>query len=335
VAIFELAPVSLGVARSNDPPRPHRNYCGLLAARNCEFIHPFQRPPSTWTHSPARFVILNRVPLGALPKTMPVADGAALMFTPGRCRKTVSTFRNNTAFPADAIVAPWAVIEAGRSHATAAGGSGAGSRILALAAGSGVTSDDCTECTIGAVSVGCVAVGCAAVFSPAAVQKNASTPLGREARRPMIMRKNIRGLALLALAYIAFWPVEYSVAQDQPRARELSRSGPVLVFRKRESPVLFSQEGEVRFQNAYVDQNGSIRADGHNLDLYGAVLIRRDRICTSAEGARGPHECRPRHADHALPSHRPRKKAAQLRACNSSRHGRDASTFSLRAFHAA
>ena len=100
------------------------------------------------------------------------------------------------------------------------------------------------------------------------------------------MRKNIRGLALLALAYIAFWPVEYSVAQDQPRARELSRSGPVRVFRKRESPVLFSQEGEVRFQKAYVDQNGSIRADGHNLDLYGAVLIRRDRICTSAEGAR-------------------------------------------------
>jgi hypothetical protein len=38
------------------------------------------------------------------------------------------------------------------------------------------------------------------------------------------MRKNIRGLALLALAYIAFWPVEYSVAQDQPRARELNES---------------------------------------------------------------------------------------------------------------
>jgi hypothetical protein len=94
-----------------------------------------------------------------------------------------------------------------------------------------------------------------------------------------------RGLALLALAYIAFWPVEYSVAQDQPRARELSRSGPVRVFRKRESPVLFSQEGEVRFQKAYIEQSGAIRADGHNLDLYGAVLIRRDRICT-AEGAR-------------------------------------------------
>ena len=100
------------------------------------------------------------------------------------------------------------------------------------------------------------------------------------------MRKNIRGLALLALAHIAFWPVEYSVAQDQPRARELSRSGPVRVFRKRESPVLFSQEGEVRFQKAYVHQDGSILADGYSLDLYGAMLIRRNRICASEEGAR-------------------------------------------------
>jgi hypothetical protein len=54
----------------------------------------------------------------------------------------------------------------------------------------------------------------------------------------------------------------------------------------RESPVRLSQEGEVRFQKAYVHQNGSILADGQNLDLYGAMLIRRDRICTSAEGAR-------------------------------------------------
>ena len=106
---------------------------------------------------------------------MAVADGVALMFTLGRCRKTVSPFRDGTILTVDAAPAPWAVIEAGRSHATAAEGSGAGSRILALA-GSGLTSDNCTECTIGAVSVGCVAVGCAAVFSPVAVQKNASTP---------------------------------------------------------------------------------------------------------------------------------------------------------------
>ena len=69
--------------------------------------------------------------------------------------------------------------------------------------------------------------------------------------------------------------------ETTPRAAEPSHQW----NRKRESPV-FSQEGEVRFQETYVHQNGSIRADGHNLDLYGAMLIRRDRICASAEGAR-------------------------------------------------
>jgi endonuclease YncB( thermonuclease family) len=69
--------------------------------------------------------------------------------------------------------------------------------------------------------------------------------------------------------------------ETTPRAAEPSHQWD----RKRESPV-FSQEGEVRFQETYVHQNGSIRADGHNLDLYGAMLIRRDRICASAEGAR-------------------------------------------------
>jgi len=54
----------------------------------------------------------------------------------------------------------------------------------------------------------------------------------------------------------------------------------------RAAKVLFSQEGEVRFQKAYVHQDGSILADGYSLDLYGAMLIRRDRICASAEGAR-------------------------------------------------
>jgi hypothetical protein len=100
------------------------------------------------------------------------------------------------------------------------------------------------------------------------------------------MRKKTRGFILLVLAYIAFFPIEFSVAQDPPRANNLGGQGGVRVFRKRESPVLFSQQGEVRFQKAYVDQNGSIRADGHNLDLFGAVLIRRDRICTSGQGAR-------------------------------------------------
>jgi hypothetical protein len=48
---------------------------------------------------------------------------------------------------------------------------------------------------------------------------------------------------------------------------------------------LFKQD-PVSFKRARVDASGTIRADGHNLDLYGAVLIRRDRICASPEGAR-------------------------------------------------
>ena len=40
------------------------------------------------------------------------------------------------------------------------------------------------------------------------------------------------------------------------------------------------------FQAGASRRSGTIRADGHNVDLYGAVLIRRDRICASPEGAR-------------------------------------------------
>jgi hypothetical protein len=76
--------------------------------------------------------------------------------------------------------------------------------------------------------------------------------------------------------------VRASDPETMPRAAEPSDQW----NREREHIVLFSQEGEVRFQNTYVHQNGSIRADGYNLDLYGAMLIPRDRICASAEGAR-------------------------------------------------
>jgi endonuclease YncB( thermonuclease family) len=51
-------------------------------------------------------------------------------------------------------------------------------------------------------------------------------------------------------------------------------------------PADFFKQEAVRFESARVDLDGTVRADGHNLDLYGAVLIRRTRICASAEGAR-------------------------------------------------
>ena len=68
------------------------HYWGLLAARNWELIQPFKRPFSTWVQSPSRRVTVNRAPFGAVPTAAPVAAGVDLMFTPGRCKKTISWF---------------------------------------------------------------------------------------------------------------------------------------------------------------------------------------------------------------------------------------------------
>ena len=65
-------------------------YWGLLGARNWELIQPFKRVFSTWTQSPSRLVAVNCVPLGAVPRTGAFPEGADLMFTPGRCKKTRS-----------------------------------------------------------------------------------------------------------------------------------------------------------------------------------------------------------------------------------------------------
>jgi hypothetical protein len=105
------------------------------------------------------------------------------------------------------------------------------------------------------------------------------TPAVQDRPRSEWGRVFARYLAAFLGAFIIGLTVIGMTATEQ--STELSHQG----TESRESPV-FSQEGEVRFQKTYVHQNGSIRADGHNLDLYGAMLIRRDRICASAEGAR-------------------------------------------------
>jgi len=51
-------------------------------------------------------------------------------------------------------------------------------------------------------------------------------------------------------------------------------------------PTDFFEQGSVRFERAQIDVSGVVRADGHNLELYGVVLVRRTRICTAAGGAR-------------------------------------------------
>src|SRR5436190_6012919 len=77
------------------------------------------------------------------------------------------------------------------------------------------------------------------------------------------------------------------VAQEEarPTARDVPPRKVIRTQRLRVPADLFKQD-PVSFKRARVDASGTIRADGHNLDLYGAVLIRRDRICASPEGAR-------------------------------------------------
>ena len=72
-------------------PRRRFRYRGLLGARNWELIQPFQRVFPTSTQSPSRLVTVNCVPLGAVPRMGAFSEGADLMFTPGRCKKTGST----------------------------------------------------------------------------------------------------------------------------------------------------------------------------------------------------------------------------------------------------
>jgi hypothetical protein len=72
----------------------------------------------------------------------------------------------------------------------------------------------------------------------------------------------------------------FAEADGRPPARNAVRTKRLHVFDD------FFKQVAVRFERAQIDTNGVIRADGHNLELYGAVLVRRTRICSTAEGAR-------------------------------------------------
>jgi endonuclease YncB( thermonuclease family) len=101
--------------------------------------------------------------------------------------------------------------------------------------------------------------------------------------------KQERRLAKLALAaiLIALSATDRGVAQTEnaPPARRATRPADIRVYRLR-TPSSFFEQDAVHFQRAHVDLNGSLRADGHALQLYGAVLVPRNRICISPTGAR-------------------------------------------------
>jgi hypothetical protein len=88
---------------------------------------------STWTQSPSRLVAVNCVPLGAVPRTGAFPEGADLMFTPGRCKKTRSG-------GVTALGATWGVPSAVREAAT----SGEGTTPDAPRDGSGTVGAGCT-----------------------------------------------------------------------------------------------------------------------------------------------------------------------------------------------
>jgi endonuclease YncB( thermonuclease family) len=77
----------------------------------------------------------------------------------------------------------------------------------------------------------------------------------------------------------------FAEADGRPPARNAAPPNAVRTKRLH-VPSDFFQQGAVRFERAQIDANGVIRADGHNLELYGAVPVRRTRICSTAEGAR-------------------------------------------------
>jgi endonuclease YncB( thermonuclease family) len=69
---------------------------------------------------------------------------------------------------------------------------------------------------------------------------------------------------------------------ERPSVRNVSPPKVIRTYRPRIADDFFKQD-VVRFER---DMSGSILADGHNLNLYGVVLVRRDKICTAPEGAR-------------------------------------------------
>ena len=130
-----LAGISVGPCRVfTNVTEVRFRYRGLLAARNCDLIQPLNWSLSTCTQSPSRFVTLKRMPLGGFPTTPAFVEGADLIFTPGRCKKTVSSFCDEETVgrgvsvllgAAGATFEVSTVMEAGRSgQATATDGSG-------------------------------------------------------------------------------------------------------------------------------------------------------------------------------------------------------------------
>jgi hypothetical protein len=74
-------------------------------------------------------------------------------------------------------------------------------------------------------------------------------------------------------------------AQEEGRPTVDAPSRKVMRTKRLRVPADLFERDAVSFKRARVEVSGTIRADGHNLDLYGMEPVPRNRIC-AAEGAR-------------------------------------------------
>jgi len=103
-------------------------------------------------------------------------------------------------------------------------------------------------------------------------------------RRAWAMAKG--GLAALALAAaLGTVPAAPAVAQEEGRPAANAPPRKVIRTKRLRVPADLFERDAVVFKRVRVDAGGSIRADGHNLELYGLELVRRNRIC-APEGVR-------------------------------------------------
>jgi endonuclease YncB( thermonuclease family) len=92
------------------------------------------------------------------------------------------------------------------------------------------------------------------------------------------------GLAVLALvAALGTAPTAPAAAQEEGRPAANAPSSKVIRTKRLRLPAYLFERDAVFFKRARVEA-GRIRADGHNLDLYGMELIPRNRICAPEAG---------------------------------------------------
>ena len=80
-------------------------------------------------------------------------------------------------------------------------------------------------------------------------------------------------------------PAAPAAAQKQGGRAADAPSSKVIRTKRLRLPADLFERDAVFFKRVRVEAVGTIRADGHNLDLYGLELVRRNRIC-APEGVR-------------------------------------------------